>query len=271
MKVEAFAPAKINLALHVTGQRPDGYHLLDSYVTFADVGDRVEVRAADRLTLEVTGRFAADVPKDDGNLVLRAARYLGPGRGAAITLHKNLPVFAGIGGGSSDAAASLRALSQLWDLPLPDDVLSLGADVPVCLAAAPRRMRGIGEHLSPVPAHPPLWAVLCNPGNSAPTPAIFSALRNKKNPTLEDISEADFLGWLGRQRNDLQIPATKLVPEIATCLDALQRLEGARLARMSGSGATCFAIFLTEEAATAAADTLGGRFPQWWAVATALR
>lgn len=270
MTVKAFAPAKINLALHVTGQRSDGYHLLDSYVVFADVGDRIEVRDADHLTLEVTGPFSGEVPEDDSNLVLRAARYLDPGRGAAITLQKNLPVLSGIGGGSSDAAATLGALSRLWGVSLPHDVLVLGADVPVCLAAAPRRMQGIGEILTRVPSRPPLWAVLCNPAVSVPTPAIFRGLAEKQNPPLGDIPDHDFLEWLGRQRNDLQAPAIHLAPQIATCLDALGGLDGVDLVRMSGSGATCFAIFRSAELAENAAETLQNAFADWWIVPTFL-
>ncbi|MDH3263802.1 MAG: 4-(cytidine 5'-diphospho)-2-C-methyl-D-erythritol kinase, partial [Paracoccaceae bacterium] len=184
-----FAPAKINLALHVTGQRPDGYHLLDSLVVFAPVGDRLTAAPADALSLSVTGPFAEGVAPDETNLVLKAARALGPGRGAAITLEKKLPVASGIGGGSADAAAALRALARLWELPLPGlkAVLALGADVPVCLASRPSRMRGIGEIVEPLPLPVPVNIVLANPGHAVSTPQVFALLSEQRNPPLPEI------------------------------------------------------------------------------------
>ena len=206
MAIEAFAPAKVNLALHVTGQRADGYHLLDSLVVFAGVGDRVSVSDADRLVLDVTGPEGTGLSAAEDNLVLRAARSFDVGRGAAITLFKDLPVASGIGGGSADAAAALRALSQLWEMPLPppEAVLSLGADVPVCLAGRPARMSGIGGTLAEAPRLPDdLAVVLVNPRVAVSTPAVFRALGSKDNPPMEALpasfdTPTEFAGWLAR-------------------------------------------------------------------------
>ncbi|MDE3078548.1 MAG: 4-(cytidine 5'-diphospho)-2-C-methyl-D-erythritol kinase [Paracoccaceae bacterium] len=267
---EGFAPAKVNLALHVTGRRADGYHLLDSLVVFAGVGDRLRAERADRLTLEVTGPRAAGVPTDATNLVLRAAATLGAGRGARIVLDKHLPAAAGIGGGSSDAATALRVLAELWGLPLPgaDAVLALGADVPVCLAGQPARMRGIGERLEPLPDLPPAWLVLVNPGVGVPTGAVFQGLARRDNPPLPEprpwpdaVALAD---WLREARNDLEPPARAVAPVIGEIIDRLAATDGCLLSRMSGSGATCFGLFASAAAASAAAQALRRMRPDWW-------
>lgn len=269
------ALAKVNLALHVTGQREDGYHLLDSLVVFADIGDRLTFSPAPELSLSVTGPLADGVPTGPENLILRAASVLPQGVGARITLHKHLPHAAGIGGGSADAAATLRGLARLWGCALPDPlaVLSLGADVPVCLSASPQRMAGIGETLSPVPALPPLFAVLVNPRVALPTGPVFRGLASKRNPALDppDWHGFDsFLDWLTRQRNDLEPPALKLAPEIGRALQAL-RASGATLARMSGSGATCFGLFETNALAVYAARKIREVQPGWWVQHTAIQ
>lgn len=268
--VEELARAKINLALHVTGRRPDGYHLLDSLVVFADVGDTISVRPSNRLSLEVTGPRAAGVPSDSSNLVLRAAALLGE-RHAAITLEKHLPAASGIGGGSADAAATLRALARLAGvaLPAPEATLALGADVPVCLASRPVRMDGIGENLSPVPDLPPLPAVLVNPGVEVSTPAVFAALKHRNNTAMAAVPEglqtpADLAHWLETQRNDLEPPAMELSPRIGVVLEALRRQPECLMARMSGSGATCFALFPDATTARAAAARLDAAHPGWW-------
>lgn len=269
MAAEAFAPAKVNLALAVTGRRPDGYHLLDSLVVFADIGDRLSAEPADALELSVTGPEAAGVPTGPQNLVLRAARALAPDRGARITLWKGLPSAAGIGGGSSDAAAALRLLSDLWGVELPPAgvILSLGADVPVCLAGVPARMRGIGEDIHPLPALPTLDAVLLNPRVPVPTGPVFAALERRENPPLpplpEDADREMLLSWVKAARNDLEAPALRLRPEIAEGLDALMA-AGAAVARMSGSGATVFGLFPSRAAADAAARRIAARRPDWW-------
>ncbi|MFD2740209.1 4-(cytidine 5'-diphospho)-2-C-methyl-D-erythritol kinase [Sulfitobacter aestuarii] len=266
--------AKINLTLHVTGQRQDGYHLLDSLVVRAGVGDRIRVTAAETLSLKVNGPLADGVPVDARNLVLRAAEFLddGAGRGATIHLTKNLPPASGIGGGSADAAATLQALAELWSVPLPVDVSSLGADVPVCMETGPQRMSGVGERLIALPALPPCWLVLVNPHVAVTTPAVFESLENKQNPAMARqipiFSQArDVAEWLATQRNDLQAPALKLVPQIAACLGAL---EDALLARMSGSGATCFGLFASADAAEAAAARITRDHPDWWVASAPL-
>jgi 4-diphosphocytidyl-2-C-methyl-D-erythritol kinase len=265
--VTEFAPAKINLALHVTGQRADGYHLLDSLVVFAGVGDRVTVMPADDLTLQITGPYGAGLVGD--NLVLRAARAFGLARGAAITLDKILPISSGIGGGSADAAAALRALAALWGVTMPDDVLSIGADVPVCLAGRPARMTGIGDGVAALPALPPAWLVLVNPGVGVSTPVVFKALTHKDNaPLPRDVprlkTTADLAAWLLMLRNDLEGPATRHLPVIGTVKAALSAQHGCLIARMSGSGATCFGLFADPLTAAAAARAIRTANPTWW-------
>lgn len=260
------ARAKVNLCLHVTGQRADGYHLLDSLVTFADVGDVLHVVPAERLNLVVEGPFAAEVPGGGDNLVLQAARLVGAR--VSIRLEKHLPVASGIGGGSADAAACLRALARLgFELPPVAEQARLGADVPVCVAGQVMRMRGIGEVLEPVGNWPGLHAVLVNPGGALSTPKVFAALSETSKTPLGWPPTADATRWLAAQRNDLEVPATGLKPEIAEVVLALRR-AGAGLARMCGSGATCYGLFPTGEAAQAVAEVLAGR--GWWAVACAL-
>lgn len=273
--VEA-APAKINLCLHVTGQREDGYHLLDSLVVFAEVGDKLSARPWQGLSLSITGPEGAGLSAGADNLVLRAARLMGA-RDLALTLDKRLPLASGIGGGSSDAAACLRLLAQRMNTPLPSRklVLGLGADVPVCLEPRACRMRGIGEAITCLPPLPPLWLVLVNPRVEVPTPQVFRALARRDNPPLPDElpiwpdAEA-FCDWLAGQRNDLEAPAISLAPVIEQVLDVLGAAEGCALARMSGSGATCFGIFARRDAAERAAATISAARPNWWCVPTGL-
>lgn len=264
------APAKVNLCLHVTGQRVDGYHLLDSLVVFADVGDVIEVRAAPDLSLRVIGPQAQGLPVGEDNLVLRAARAFAGAAGAEITLTKNLPVASGIGGGSADAAATLRALARLWAMPLPDadSVLRLGADVPACLAGQPLRMQGIGERLQPLPDLPAAHLVLINPGVAVATPDVFKALPAKNNPALPDMpgfaSAVEMAQWLAAQRNDLEGPALQLAPVIGAVKQALTTAPGCLLARMSGSGATCFGLFADPAQAHSACAAISAAQPDWW-------
>jgi 4-diphosphocytidyl-2-C-methyl-D-erythritol kinase len=270
-----FAPAKVNLALHVTGQRGDGYHLLDSLVVFAGVGDDVGVAQGDALTLEVDGPRAAGVPVDGRNLVLRAAGLLAGPQGARMTLTKRLPHAAGIGGGSSDAAAALRVLGPFWGVavPGPDDpaVLALGADVPVCLAApAPQRMRGIGEQVTAVPALPEAALVLVNPGVEVPTPAVFRGLEERCNPPMPEVPGgmdfARFVAWLRTTRNDLQAPAERIAPEVSAALVALRGQPDIGFAVMSGSGATCVGLARDMAGAERAAAAIARAMPGWWVV-----
>lgn len=274
MAIEAFAPAKVNLALHVTGRRADGYHLLDSLVVFADVGDRLTLADASDLSLTVTGPFAPGVPVDGSNLVLKSAALIAAGRGARIVLEKHLPHGGGIGGGSSDAAAALKALARIWGVPLPkaNDVLRLGADVPVCLGApAPHRIQGIGELLAPAPALPDAHLVLVNPGVAVPTAEVFGRLAagaGAGNPGLAAfpgvLDFERFAGWLAAQRNDLEVPARAIAPAIETAASALRTQPDCRLARMTGSGSTVFGLFATAGQARAAATRIAVAEPRWW-------
>lgn len=271
------ARAKINLTLQVTGRRPDGYHELSSLVVFAGVGDVLRVAPAEDFSLSVEGPFAAGLAGEGDNLVLRAARCLadraGGRQGAAMTLVKNLPVASGIGGGSADAAAALRGLSRLWGLDLPPRdlealALTLGADVPVCLQGATVVMSGIGELLEPVPALPPLWLLLVNPGVAVATAGVFAALDGGFSQTAEPrLPPGDLPGliqWLAARPNDLEGPARRLAPAVDDALAALDALSDCLLARMSGSGATCFGLFESEAAARAGAAEIEKRYGEWW-------
>lgn len=271
--VAAFAPAKVNLALHVTGRRADGYHLLDSLVVFADFGDRLTLRPAESATLEITGPKAGGVPADEGNLCLRAAAFFGAG--ARIGLEKHLPMEAGLGGGSSDAAAVLRGLSEMTGRPVPPGAEVLGADVPVCLAARAARMSGIGEVVAPVDGLPDLPALLVNPGVGVATPRVFAGLARRDNPGLPDAPRVDgpraLCAWLHRTRNDLEAPARRAAPVIDDVLSALSRQAGCLLSRMSGSGATCFGIFPDRAMAGAAGEAIAAARPDWWVRPVTLR
>jgi len=277
--LSVFAPAKINLTLHIVGKRADGYHLLDSLVVFAGAGDWISARRAKDITLEITGPFAKELAGDGENLVTRAAHYLaaatGRTEGARITLEKNLPIASGIGGGSSDAAATLIALSQLWDENLAqladaDLAENLGADVPVGLRRAPTFMRGIGEVLTAAPAMPPAWLVLVNPGKPLSTKDVFGALNKRFTAPVpaevfDGLTSAQGLARaLKLARNDLMVPAGELMPEIAQMLGALEETSGCLLARMSGSGPTCFGVYEDSAAAGAAAEAVRAARPGWW-------
>jgi 4-diphosphocytidyl-2-C-methyl-D-erythritol kinase len=264
----AFAPAKVNLYLHVTGKRTDGYHLLDSLAVFPAIGDRVDVAPGDTLSLLITGEFGGKLRAEPDNLLLRAARLLKPGGGAALSLQKNLPVASGIGGGSADAAAALRLLAELWDAPadLPALALSLGADVPVCIESVPARMQGIGEILAPAPILPAFGIILVNPGVEVPTPEVFRARQGGFSPPArlpEAWPDANaMVADLCKTKNDLQAAAIGIQPVIGEVLRALENLPGTLLARMSGSGATCFAIFVSAAEAEAAALRITQH--GWW-------
>lgn len=282
--VRVFAPAKINLTLHVTGRRDDGYHLLDSLVAFAPIGDWLRIEEGNTLSLTVEGPEAKGVPADMKNLALKAAGLVTKGRGAAITLEKNLPAASGIGGGSADAAAAWRGLLQLtegmefgddlWSTPETllrthvDELLGLGADVPMCFLSQTCRARGVGENLTPVEL-PPLPAVLANPRIQVSTQKVFKHLdSHEKEPMPEVIPSfgdaAALIDWVSTCRNDLDQSAIHLTPIIGQVLDALWELEGCELARMSGSGATCFGLFPDVEAAKAAVQDLKRAYPDWW-------
>jgi 4-diphosphocytidyl-2-C-methyl-D-erythritol kinase len=275
--VELFAPAKVNLYLHVTGKREDGYHLLDSLVVFAGTGDTLRFAPSETLSLEIEGPGAETLSAGADNIVLKAARALADALGrpaqAAITLEKHLPVASGIGGGSADAAATLRGLMALWDISLDDDTLAriglgLGADLPVCLAGRPTQMSGIGEMLEAAVTLPPAWLVLVNPRIALSTPSVFRARAGDFTPAapLTEIpADANALAnALINRRNDLAPPAMMLEPAVKAMLDAIGETQGCLLARMSGSGATCFGLYADEESADQAADALAAAHPDWW-------
>jgi 4-diphosphocytidyl-2-C-methyl-D-erythritol kinase len=281
------APAKVNLFLHVGPLAADGYHPLASLVAFADVGDRLSVEPADRLSLTVTGPFAAGLDGEGDNLVLRAVRALGAAAGIdapglRITLDKQLPVAAGLGGGSSDAGAVLKLVRDVLGLPFEDEALAdiaagLGADGPMCLHARTAWAEGRGDVLSFETGLPPLPALLVNPGVPSSTGAVYGTFDagspgqadRPAPPPAGDL--AAVIDWLATQRNDLQAPAVALAPAIGEALAATAGLPGARLTRMSGSGATVFALFDTTAAAGAAAQLLAARHPDWWIRPTLLR
>jgi 4-diphosphocytidyl-2-C-methyl-D-erythritol kinase len=262
-----FAPAKINLALHVLGRRADGYHELDSIVAFADVGDRLTLTRAETTSLNLSGPFAHGLRAEPDNLVLRAFAALGGDAKlgpVAFHLEKNLPIASGIGGGSADAAAALRGLARLFSLPMGEVesvALGLGADVPVCLHGKTVRMRGIGESLEPVDLDLPPAIVLVNPGCQTSTPAVFKELAAPPDQliasTLDPKSQAT---W----RNDLQSPALRLAPAIAEALSTLASQRQLTSIRMSGSGATCFGLVENLEAAQRAAREIAALHPLWW-------
>lgn len=272
------ARAKINLALHVTGQREDGYHILDSLVTFADFGDEVLLRTASKDRFEIRGRFASGLLAETDNLVTRARDML---RVAAlqngfqttpveIILTKNLPLASGIGGGSADAAATLRGLMRLWKLDLKVEqlaaiALSLGADVPMCISSRPLVARGIGEDIERVTHLPSFFILLVNPLLPVSTPQIFKLLTGKHNPPLPPLCTptTNWFAHLKTMRNDLQSPAEALLPEISQCL-ALLDSTGTEVSRMSGSGATCFGLYRTVQDAENAAAVFKREKPEWY-------
>lgn len=289
--VAILAPAKINLFLHIVGRREDGRHELESIFAFADVGDRISLTPGDDFSLAVSGPFASELGETDAggsdNLVMKAARLLAARLGkaafpVALELEKNLPVAAGIGGGSADAAATLRGLSGLWGSPLSGDqllelALQLGADVPACLAGLTARVTGIGEILEPSPASGDRFhAVLVNPRVNVSTATVFRRYREASSAFSDPIDQwpddrsGNLLGALAGCRNDLSDAAITEAPVIADVLAALENSQGCRLARMSGSGATCFGLFDNHDTAGQAAHSLSSGRPEWWVNAATL-
>jgi 4-diphosphocytidyl-2-C-methyl-D-erythritol kinase len=274
------APAKVNLTLRIVGRRPDGYHDIESLVVFASVGDALTLAVGPRLALTVRGPTAGSSGEVADNLVLKAARALAERveglRSGRFVLSKRLPVAAGLGGGSADAAAALRLLARKNRLALADPRLheaarATGADVPVCVDPRPRLMSGIGDVLSAPLELPRLASVLVNPRVAVPTKDVFGRLGAPRVVRAASVSEdrppadrAGLLSYLSTRPNDLEAPAMALQPVVADVLAALRRLKGCRLARMSGSGATSFALFDSAKAAAAAARTLRARHPTWW-------
>jgi 4-diphosphocytidyl-2-C-methyl-D-erythritol kinase len=282
--MRVFAPAKINLFLHIGSKRADGYHELESLVAFADVGDDLEFTEADKTSLAVDGPFAAALANENDNIILRAAAgaamLAGHDVPRRIALTKNLPVAAGIGGGSSDAAATLRAFLLEWpreNVKLSDFVelaKTLGADVPVCFFGHSAWMYGIGDGIERTDL-PELHAVLVNPGVAVSTRDVFASLREKSGTDIidwpQDFRDADaVVHFLKIVRNDLEAPAQAIAPQIADVLSVLRAQPGVKLARMSGSGATCFGLFMNQVAATAAAQSVAQAHSDWWVRAAVL-
>lgn len=288
LSVSVFAPAKVNLTLHVTGKRPDGYHLLDSLVMFADVGDELFIQTGNTISVTTEGPEAAAVPHDMDNLVLKVAALFDEMPGASFLLTKTLPVSSGIGGGSADAAAAFRGLMTFWSggevsselydparTPMARKLLGLGADIPMCLLSQTARASGVGEAIQPLDGLPALHAVLVNPRRPVSTPSVFQALKLTDNAAMPDVLPGfaganDLILWLSAQRNDLEAAAISLEPAISTVKAELQASAGCLLARMSGSGATCFGLYETAKSAQAAAADIRKRHADWWVRATVL-
>ncbi|MEX2449507.1 MAG: 4-(cytidine 5'-diphospho)-2-C-methyl-D-erythritol kinase [Rhodospirillales bacterium] len=281
VRVAAFA--KINLYLHVTGKRADGYHKLDSLIVFAGIGDTITIEPSNDLTFAATGPRAGEVPPGGDNLVMKAARALAAhanvAAGARIVLEKHLPAASGIGGGSADAAATLLGLRKFWSLSVTTENLceiglALGADVPICVHGKAAFVGGIGEIFSPPPALPACWLVLANPGIPVATATVFARRTGAFSLPAPFMSSpkdaAAFAALLRERRNDLAAPACDIAPAITETLIALERSAGAVLARMSGSGATCFALFGDETAARTAARDIRRSHTGWWVEAAPL-
>ena len=273
-RLRVFAPAKINLFLHVGERREDGYHALESLVAFAEAGDSLDITSTDELSLDIAGPFANRLVRNDDNLALRAARALKGSSGAHMSLQKNLPVAAGLGGGSADAAAALRGLNQLWNRNLFQTELlgiaaSLGSDVPACLLSRTCWMEGRGERVREVPPLPQFPLILVNPGVMVPTGEIFAGLNARTGigaieppGLMQNVWE--LVSYLADAANDLEAPACRFAPLIEDALAALDREPGCVLAQMSGSGATCFGLFEQQQFAVGAAERIAEDHPEWW-------
>ena len=281
--ISVFAPAKINLYLHLTAKRDDNYHLIESLIVFANYGDKITVTPAEKFRLQINGQFAPYIKPNNDNLVIKAAMLLAKASGIKatgnITLTKNLPIASGIGGGSADAAAALLALRKLWDIPISNEDMSnlaikLGADVPICLQGTASIVTGVGEKISPAPILPKFWLVLVNPNLLVSTAEVFAAYQDKFsipqpiNTQPKNLEE--LISLLSNRGNDLTGASISIAPVIKEIIEALEATQNTVLSRLSGSGATCFAIFKTKFDAEAAAKKLTHKYPQWWVRATSL-
>lgn len=280
--IRSLAPAKINLFLHVGDKRLDGFHALQSLVAFTRAGDELLISPDRELKLVIRGPFGEGLSAGEDNLITKAARALAARggvestRGAYLSLKKNLPVASGIGGGSADCAATLRGLAKLWGLKLSTRELceigaTLGSDVPVCIASQAQYMEGRGEKVTALPALPPMAILLINPGVAVPTGKVFAALKERSGVGLpvppKFASKNDLLAYLAKTSNDLEAPARVIAPVISEVLNLIA-LQGALLERMSGSGATCFGLFESDDAAHKAARMIQAAQPKWWVTAT---
>lgn len=278
MTIVEQAPAKLNLFLHVVGRRPDGYHLLETLFVFVSVGDELIVEPGEGLQLSIEGPYAGRLAAEPDNLVLRAGKALAQAAGldrarARISLRKNLPIAAGLGGGSADAAAALRALNRLWALDwtlaqLADVAAELGADVPACVHSRPAIGRGTGTELEFVELAGEAFVVLVNPGVPLSTAEVFRQLHCSDQPLRPELGgsmpKVPSVEWAAAQTNDLQAAARACCPPMAQMADELKSLPGAMMIRMAGSGPTWFAVFPSRAAAEASAAELRCRYPQWW-------
>jgi 4-diphosphocytidyl-2-C-methyl-D-erythritol kinase len=276
---EEKASAKVNLCLQIVGQKSNGFHLLDSIVGFTEFGDHLSFKKSDELELTMKGAFSDQLPVDKSNLIFKAAELLRTinniKTGAHITLTKNLPPSAGLGGGSSDAAAAIRGLSRLWGTDLPDisDLMKIGSDLPVCINQKTQHMKGFGEVLEEINTFPNLPILLVNPLKKVSTQTVFRMLKNKKNPPLskyEKLFQAkkDWINWLVLQRNDLMEPAVKVEPVISEVLRLISKQISVEKVSMSGSGATCFGIFENKHDCDLAMQRVRLERPDWWSVST---
>ena len=269
--ISEFAPAKINLSLHLVGQKSDGYHLLDSIVSFVNIGDKISIEPGKSGKLKVAGPFAKDLPRSNHNLVLKAARLFNNIKFSRITLEKNIPVTSGIGGGSADAAATVRLFSKFYNKPelTVEKLISLGSDVPVCMQKGIVRMMGVGEEIINLSPAPKVGILLVNPRKALSTAEVFSAVKEKNNPGLNlqgpgEKSLNSWFEWINSMRNDLTASAIDLIPDIRFILDKLITCDGARVVRMSGSGATCFALFEDFDLLQDAKLKIMKEFPSFW-------
>ena len=279
--IKSLAKAKVNLALHVVGKLGNGYHLLDSLVAFPDVGDILTFTKANKISMSISGPFADDLkggfPDFKDNIIIQAAKLVcNQNQGVKIHLTKNLPVASGIGGGSTDAAATLLATAELWhnSLPVSKDIIALGADVPACLSDGFKRMGGIGDKLVDLRKPSQMWIVLVNSGLKISTQTIFNEISLVDNEPLDELplfnNQEVFFNYLYNQRNDLENVACNRFPEIRSILSILRNTLGSKLVRMSGSGSTCFALYASEKEAISAASSIQLRFKKYWVKATTI-
>ena len=268
MKIESLAAAKINLALHVIGFNEERYHEIDSLVTFANIGDIIQVRPYNSLKLSIDGPFASSVPQGAENIIIKAAKFLSLDGKAHIRLTKNLPVQAGLGGGSADAAATLRSLSKLWNVPIPNSPEVLGADIPICLLNETAVVQGIGEKIMPVSIPEKLQIILIKPCTGLSTETVFKTLKEKNNkkmnPYLGTDSKYIFKKHIKALRNDLLKPSIELAPIIKDVLSFLNTQNGIYFSQMSGSGTTCFGLFENKINALKALSNAKRKFPEMW-------
>jgi 4-diphosphocytidyl-2-C-methyl-D-erythritol kinase len=278
------APAKLNLFLHICGRRADGFHLLDSLYVFTEFGDHVSLRPATNFDLQLSGEFSNAVASGEENIALKAARklarYANYDSGVSMHLEKNIPVGAGLGGGSADAGAALRGVRDLWNCPVSDSelqelALSLGSDIPACVMSRACQVRGVGEWLIPVFITPEVWVLLVNPRIELLTAQVYrnyTGAFRKEISLPERINSFDeLIALLTPVTNDLQEPAISMVPDIAKVITAIESTEGCRISRMSGSGATCFGLYESKDALMTAAREVEEAHPKWWCKATKLR